>query len=76
LKTKLSIELINAPAGVHQLLFAGVKGVALGADFDLDIFLRATRFDNLAASALNRRLPVIRVDSFLHYAHLSLVNVW
>jgi hypothetical protein len=73
LQAKLLVELVNTSAGVYQLLFARVKGVTLGADFDFDIFLRATRFDNLSASALNSRLPVVRVDSFFHYAHLTSV---
>ncbi len=70
LNAKLLVELINASAGVNQLLFACIKRVTLRADFHLNVLLRATRLNNFTASALNRRLLVVWMDTFLHYVHL------
>jgi xanthine/uracil/vitamin C permease (AzgA family) len=66
LQTKLSVELINASAGVYQLLLAGVKGVTLGADFDLDVLFCAPRLNDLSASAPDRRLLIVGMYPFLH----------
>jgi hypothetical protein len=66
LQTKFPIELINAPAGIHQLLLAGIKGVTLRADFNFDVRLRAPRLNNLSASASDCRLLVFGMDPFLH----------
>src|SRR6185437_14220449 len=35
----LALEALDPAGGVHQLLFAGVEGVALGADFHVDVAL-------------------------------------
>jgi len=70
-QAKLSVELIYAPAGIYQFLLAGIKRVASGAYFYLDIFSCTSRFNNLAASASNSRLLIIGVYPFLHYPHLT-----
>ena len=62
----LLVELVNAAAGVDQLLLAGVEGVALGADFHGDVLLGGAGLDDGAASALDGGLLVIGMDSFLH----------
>ena len=62
----LLVELINAAAGVDQLLLAGVEGVALGADLNRDVGLGGAGLDDGAASALDGGLLVFRMDSFLH----------
>ena len=62
----LLVELVNAAAGVNQLLLAGVEGVALGADFHGDVLLGGAGLDDSAASALDGGLLVIGMDSFLH----------
>ena len=62
----LLVELVNAAAGVDQLLLAGVEGVALGADFHGDVLLGGAGLDDSAASALDGGLLVIGMDSFLH----------
>ena len=62
----LLVELVNAAAGVNQLLLAGVEGVALGADFHGDVLLGGAGLDDGAASALDGGLLVIGMDSFLH----------
>jgi len=71
-QAEFSVELVNASAGIYQFLFACIKGVTLGADFYFDILLRASRFNNFSASALDSRLLVVGMDPFFHYVHLSL----
>ena len=66
LQTVLLVELVNAAAGVNELLLAGVEGVALGADFNDDVLLGAAGFDDLAASAADGGLLIVGVDSRLH----------
>jgi hypothetical protein len=66
LETVLLVELVNAAAGVDQLLLAGVEGMALGADFNGDILLCGTGLDYVAAGALDGGLLVIRMNSFFH----------
>ena len=74
LKSKLFVELIYTAAGVYQLLLARIKRVTLGADLYLDIFLSASRFNDLTASASDSRLLVLRMDSFFHLVHLFLIH--
>ena len=62
----LLVELVNAAAGVDQLLLAGVEGVALGADSHGDVLLGGAGLDDSAASALDGGLLVIGMDSFFH----------
>ena len=71
-QAKLLIELINTTAGIDQLLLACIKGVTLGTDLDLDVLLRASRFNNLTASAPYSGLLVIGMYPFLHSVHLFL----
>ena len=63
----LLVELINTAAGVDQLLLAGVEGVAVGADLNGDILLGGAGLDDGAASAANRGLLVLGMNSFLHW---------
>ena len=66
----LLVELINAAAGVDQLLLAGVEGVALGADLNGDVLLGGAGLDHGAASAPDGGLLVIGMDSFLRGSYL------
>ncbi len=68
--TKFLVELVNASAGVDQLLLACIKWVTIRADFHLYVFLRAARLNNLTASALNGRLLIVGMEPFLHHVHL------
>ena len=74
LQTVLLVELINAAAGVNELLLAGVEGVALGADFNSDVLLGAAGSDNFAASAADGGLFVLGVDSGLHSKFLLILG--
>ena len=70
IQAEFSVELINASAGVNQLLLARVKGVTLRADLNFDVLPRASRINNLTASALNCRLLIIGMNTVFHHVHL------
>ena len=60
------LELINASAAVDHLLTAGVEGVALGADFDLELALNGTALEGLTAGTANDALAVGRMNVLFH----------
>lgn len=45
------LELINTSAAVNEFLAAGVEGVALGADFNLELALYGTALEGFTACA-------------------------
>lgn len=60
-------ELVNAAAGVDDLLLARIKRVAVGTDFDLQIVAqRRTRNECVTASAGNVGLFVFGMDIGFH----------
>jgi hypothetical protein len=59
-------ELLHAPAGIDELLFAGVKRVALGAHFKVQVVPGGTGGKFIAAGALNLNFFVRRMDAFFH----------
>src|SRR5690606_23602056 len=62
-----ALEPVDAAAGVHQLLLAGVEGVALAAQLDAQVALRRRAGDErVAARAHDAGLGVLGVDSSLH----------
>ena len=71
-KAELLVELIHTAAGVNELLLAGEKGVALRADFDLDILFGRPGGDDLSAGALDGCLIILGMDPVLHAVHLFL----
>ena len=66
LQAVLLVELVHAAAGVHQLLLAGVEGMALGVNFHSDVLLGGTGLDDLAAGAADRGALIIGMDAFFH----------
>ena len=44
-----ALEALDAATGIDQLLLAGVEGMALAADFDVDLRLGVTGVDHVAA---------------------------
>ena len=62
----LLVELVNAAAGVNELLLAGVERVALGADLDGDVLLRGAGLVHGAAGAADRGRLIIRMDTVFH----------
>src|SRR3954451_24574993 len=59
-------ETLDAAAGVDQLLTAGVERVAVRADFDVDLRLRRTSGELVAAGTAHVRLDVLGMDVGLH----------
>ena len=64
------VELGHTSAGIHQLLLAGVEGMALGANFDVDLGLGGTSLDDVAACAGDGAVNVVRMDTLFHSFHL------
>lgn len=64
--TKTLFKSVYASARVNKLLLAGVERVALGANFNSDVFLCGTRLDDIAASAGYRCFLVVGMDTLFH----------
>ena len=60
------VEALNTSAGVNQLLLTSVEGVALGANFDVDLGLGRTSLNDVAASASDGAVNVVRMDTLFH----------
>ena len=60
------LEAINTSARINKLLFAGIEGMALGADIHFQFLLGRTGFKRLTAYAANDALAVLGMDLFLH----------
>ena len=59
-------EALNAAFGVHELCFAGVEGVAHGANFDFDVCFGCASFDHASACAADLGFNVFRVKFLFH----------
>ena len=70
LEAEFFIEFIHTAAGIDKLLLAGIKGVTLGADFDLDVTLCTAGLNDLAAGTPDSGLLVLGMDALLHCVHL------
>jgi hypothetical protein len=63
----LAAEALHATGGVNQLLFAGEKRVAVGADFQADFaFMGGPCGENVAACAMHAHFVVSGMDTWLH----------
>src|ERR1041384_8039036 len=60
------LEALDPAAGVHQLLLARVERVAVRADIDVELGLRRTRGELVAAGAANVRDDVLGMDAGFH----------
>ena len=60
------LELINTSAAVNEFLAAGVEGVALGADFNLELALYGTALEGFTACATDDAFAVGRMDVLFH----------
>src|SRR5262249_51164507 len=56
-----ALEALDPAARVHQLLLAGVEGMALGADLDMQLGLRRTHLELVAARAADSPNDPIRL---------------
>src|SRR5215210_1855098 len=64
-------EALDAPAGVHELLTARVEGMAVRADLDMQLRLRGTRPELVAAGAADVRGDVLGMNVCLHCLYES-----
>ena len=65
------VEALNTSAAVNQLLLTSVERMALGANFDVDLGLGGTSLDDVAASAGDGAVNVVRMDTLFHSFHLN-----
>ena len=63
---KTALEALDAATGIDQLLLAGVEGMALAANFDVDLGLGVTGVNHVAAGTGNGAVHVIGMDALLH----------
>src|SRR5207237_2728143 len=63
----LPLEALDAPGRVHELLLAGVEGVALRADLHPDVGPGRAGADDLAARARGRSIPGPRMKTHLDH---------
>jgi hypothetical protein len=60
------LKFVHASGGVHELLRAGVEGMAHVANADDDGLLGGTRLDHVAAGATDFRVHIFRMNVRLH----------
>jgi len=65
-----SLETFNTTGGINELLLAGKKRMAGGAEFQSDIRLGGTGFKLAAAGATDRNGVILGMYSFFHYQPL------
>jgi hypothetical protein len=61
-----ALKALNTSAGVNQLLLTSVEGMALGANFDVDLGLGRTSLNDVAASTSDGAVNVVRMDTLFH----------
>ena len=61
-----ALEPLDAAPGIDQLLLAGVEGMALGADLDVEIRLRRARVELVSARAAHVGEDVLGMNSLFH----------
>ena len=60
------VEALNTSAAVNQLQLTSVERMALGANFDVDLGLGRTSLNDVAASASDSAVNVVRMDTLFH----------
>ena len=70
-QAEFPIELVDTTAGIYQFLLACKKRMAFGAYFYFDVLFCASRLNDFAAGAFDRRLMVVWMYSFFHFFHLA-----
>jgi hypothetical protein len=60
-------ETLDTAGRVDQLLLAGEKRMALGANFDADVLFGGSDLDGVAAGTLDGRGLIIRMDVCFHF---------
>jgi hypothetical protein len=64
----LSLEALDAPGGIDELLLAGEERVACRTNFQADFLLRGTSFELVPAGATHLHFMVLRMYLLLHIA--------
>jgi hypothetical protein len=59
-------EFIDAAFGIDEFLFSGIEGVADRADVEPDTLFGGPGLVCFAAGTVDRRQPVVRVNSLFH----------
>lgn len=71
LHTVLLQEFLNTAFGVNDLLLAGEKRMAGGANLDVNVLTGRSRFDDITTGAGNRGVKIFRMDTGFHHRPLS-----
>lgn len=66
------LKFLHATGRVHKFLFTRKKGVALRADFHVDILHRRARLGNVPAGTGDRCRFVLWMNSLFHSSNLSI----
>ena len=74
--TILFVELINTAASLCRFLLACVERMALGADFHVNALVCGTCDKCVSAVAGYSCLMILRMDSFAHDFHLSILKYY
>ena len=61
------LEPIDASAGVNQLLLAGKEGMAIAADFHVDLLLGGTDLELIAAGTLDGGHLIVGMNTLFHF---------
>ena len=69
-------ETVNTAGRVYELLFACKERMALGTDFDRDVFFCRCCFDYVTTVTFDCCGFVIRMDSFSHCFHLAKIELY
>jgi hypothetical protein len=64
---------LDSSSGIQKFLFPSEKGMAVGADFYMDLLFGALRLERSAASAFYHRVKNLGVNLLFHLMSLHLV---
>src|SRR5579885_756209 len=71
LQPVLALEALHPSCRIQQPLLTGVKGMALGANFDVQRAQRGARFEGVAAGAGHHATAILGMNSSFHTYNLS-----
>jgi hypothetical protein len=60
------LESFDAAGRINELLFAREKGMTVGTDLQVNLGLRGSGTERLAACASDNRFDVFRMDTLFH----------
>jgi len=65
-----SLEPLDTPFAIHELLFPRKERMTVRAYFDANLFLRGSRLDHITTGADDFRFVILRMYSFTQFFHL------